>query len=144
MEFTPRAEKAFRIAESEAHSAGHPAVGSQHLVIGLLLLGDGVHFAVLKGLGCTADSVRQNIMAIGAVPEATERFEGHEFGSSAARALLRAGEEASAMKHTYIGTEHILLGLLLEQSGPAVRLFSAQGLDVARARNMIINELKQV
>jgi ATP-dependent Clp protease ATP-binding subunit ClpC len=144
MEFTPRAERSFRLAQAEAHSLGHRAVGSQHLVLGLILLGDGVQFAVLQGLGCTADSVRRNIVAIGPLTEDTQKIEGHQFGASAARAVQRAGEEARAMTHTYVGTEHILLGLLSEESGPAATLFLTQGMDTARARNMILDEYRHV
>ncbi len=144
MEFTPRAEKAFRLAQAEADSLRHSAVGSQHLVLGLILLGDGVQFAVLQELGCTADSLRRNIVAIGPPKEEMERTGDHEFGVSAARALHRANQEARAMRHTYVGTEHILLGLFSEQSGPAAKLFSAERVDTTRGRQIILDEYKQV
>lgn len=130
---------AFRHADSEARTFGHPAVGSQHLVLGLFLLGGGVHFSVLRHLGFTAESLRRDIVALGPTLENTQTISDFVFGSSAAQAVERAGQEAAAMSHTYTGTEHILLGLLSERSGGAASLFAAQKVDVAKARRVILN-----
>jgi ATP-dependent Clp protease ATP-binding subunit ClpC len=140
MEFTPRAKIAFGHAEAEAHALAHPSVGSQHLIFGLFLLGSGVHFSVLRQLGFTAESLRREIVTVGPTAENTKEVRGFVFGISAAEALERADQEAAAMSHTYTGTEHILLGLLTEESGGAARLFTAHNADVAKARQIILNE----
>jgi ATP-dependent Clp protease ATP-binding subunit ClpC len=140
MELTPRTQNAFRLADSEARNLSHPCVASQHLVLGLFLLGGGVHFSVLRQLGFTDESLRQNITAIGPVSEQTETISGFVFGSSAARALERAAPKAAAMSHTYTGTEHILLGLLSEESSGAASLFIGHKADTALARQMVLNE----
>jgi ATP-dependent Clp protease ATP-binding subunit ClpC len=144
MNFTPRAERALHSAKVEARSLGHPCVGSQHLVLGLFLLGSGVHFSVLQELGFSADSLRRSIMAAGPVAEQTQGVGGFLFGSSAAHALERASQQAAAMSHTYTGTEHILLGLLSEESGGAADLFAAHKVDVVKTRQRIVDECTQV
>jgi ATP-dependent Clp protease ATP-binding subunit ClpC len=140
MEFTPRAKIAFQRAETEVQVLGHPTVGSQHLVLGLFLLGSGVHFSMLRQLGFTAESLRRQIAALGPTAESTKLIGEFAFGISAAEALERANQEAAAMSHTYTGTEHILLGLLSEKSGGAASLFASQGVDIAKARRVILNE----
>ena len=143
MEFTPRAKNAFRLAEAEARNLGHPCVGSQHLVLGLFLLGNGVQFSILRKLGCTTESLRQSISKIGQIAQQKEPVGEFEFGDSAARSLERAAQEAAVTSHTYIGTEHILLGLLSEESGGAARTFAALKLDVAKGRQMILDEYRR-
>ena len=140
MEFTPRAQKAFRLAEAEGHSFGHTPTGSHHLVLGLFLLESGVHFNILQSVGCTVQSLRRAIESIGTVPEQVQPISGVSLGASAVLALQRASQEAAAMSHTYIGTEHILLGLLSEEEGPASRLFAGYHADTAKARKEILRE----
>jgi ATP-dependent Clp protease ATP-binding subunit ClpC len=144
MKLTPRAQQAFRLAEAEARSFGHSPTGSHHLVLGLFLLESGVHFQILKNLGCTIPSLQQAVKMIGTVPAEVKPVSGFELGASAVLALERASDEADAMSHTYVGTEHILLGLLFEeQAGPASRLFAAHHIDRTKARNEILNEYGQ-
>ena len=140
MEFTPRAMTAFRHADTEACAFGHPYVGSQHLVLGLFLLGSGVYFSVLQQLGFTVESLRRNIAVLGPTVENAKTIGGFVFGTSAAQAVERANQEAAAMSHTYTGTEHVLLGLLYEESGGAASLFAAKNVDVAEVRRVILNE----
>src|SRR4051812_11446449 len=87
MEFTPRAQKAFRFAEAEARTMGHALIGSHHLVLGLFLLESGVHFSILQELGCTTQSLRQAVESVGAVPEQVQLLGGVELGASSALAL---------------------------------------------------------
>jgi ATP-dependent Clp protease ATP-binding subunit ClpC len=144
MEFTPRAKTAFRLADAEARSLSHPCVGSHHLVFGLFLLGSGVHFSILRQLGFSEETLRQSIIDIGPVSEQTQSIGGFTFGNSAAKALDRAGQAAAAMSHTYTGTEHILLGLLAEESGNAAWLFATHKVDTAKAKQVILYEYGQV
>jgi ATP-dependent Clp protease ATP-binding subunit ClpC len=109
------------------------------LVLGLFMLGGGVHFSVLRELGLTEESLRQGIAAIGSVLEQTQMMDGFVIGNSAAQALERAGREAATMSHTYTGTEHVLLGLLSEESGGAATLFAALKMDRTKGRAMILD-----
>ena len=111
-------------------------------MLGLFLLEWGVHFHILEELGCTIESLRQAIGSIGAVAEQVQPISGLEMGASAVLALERASSEAAGMSHTYVGTEHVLLGLLAEdQPGPASRLFAAHHVDRARTREEVLREL---
>ena len=144
MEFTPRAQNAFRLAEEEARRLGHPCVGSQHLLLGLFLLERGVQFSILRKLGFTTESLRQCIAAIGPVSEPTQAIGTFVFGVSATHTLERAAHEAETLSHTYTGTEHVLLGLLSERLGGAASVFAAHCADVAKGRQMILDEYAQV
>lgn len=143
MEFTSRAKQSFRLAADEVQNFGHPCVGSQHLVLGLFLLGNGVQFWALRQLGLIADALRQTLAVMEVVAEQTQTIGGFVFGSSAAHALEGAYRDAAAMSHTYTGTEHILLGLLSEEAGGAATLFAAHNVDTAKARQAILDECKQ-
>jgi ATP-dependent Clp protease ATP-binding subunit ClpC len=138
MELTPRATQALENARQLARDLSHPNIGSQHIVFGLFQLGFGVHFSVLRGLGFTSDSLRQAIAAW--VPVAAVPPTGPTFDISATATLERADAEADAMRHTYTGTEHILLGLLAEEDGGAAHLFASRGVDIAKTRQTILRE----
>src|SRR5687768_9479493 len=119
------------------------AKGGEKCGLGLFLLGNGVQFSILRKLGFTVDALRQSIVMMEVVAEQTQTIDGCVFGSSAAHALERACREAAAMSHTYVGTEHILLGLLSEEVGGAASLFAAHHVDTAKARQVILDECKQ-
>ena len=138
MELTPRAKQALESAHQLALDFGHSRIGTQHIVFGLFQLGSGVHFSVLRSLGFTSDALRQAIAAeapVGSVPAS-----GPTLAISATAALNRAETEATAMSHTYTGTEHILLALLSEESGGAAHLFASHSVDTAQARLTILHE----
>jgi ATP-dependent Clp protease ATP-binding subunit ClpC len=141
MQFTPRAKSAFRFADDERLRINHPCIGSQHVFFGLFMLGAGVQFNIVKGLGFTLESIRQGIIDFGIASESTQAIEGFLFGHSAVGVVERAAQEAAAMGHTYIGTEHILLGLLPERSGCVAKLIGAHNVDVDKARQLIWQEL---
>ena len=134
---------AFASAEAEARSLHHPSIASQHLVLGLFLLGSGLHFSILRKLGCTADSLRQGVTALGPTMGPTQTIGEFAFAASAGQVLERAAREAAAMSHIYIGTEHLLLALLAEESGGAASLFTMHRADVARARRTILDAYSQ-
>ena len=140
MELTPRAKQALESARQVARDLGHSRVGSQHLVFGLFQLGSGVHFHVIRSIGFTSDSLRQTIAAEAPVGSVT--VSGPTFDISATAALKRAETEATAMSHTYTGTEHILLGLLSEEHGGAAHLFASRGVDIAKTRQTMIAEMQ--
>src|SRR5688572_10643087 len=103
MQFTPRTLTAFGHAETEARAFGHPSIGSQHLVLGLFLLGSGVHFSVLRQLGFDLELLRRDIAELKPIAEDTKPIDRFMFGMSAVQAVARASREAEAMAFTYIG-----------------------------------------
>jgi len=125
-----------RIARAE--QAADRVPGSVHLLAGLSLLGGGIPFTVLKQFGLTADSIRTYIGGSSCDPEPVTEFDGIRFGASAVRAVERATQEARAMSHSYTGIEHVLLGLLSEESGSAVQLFKNRHVDPAKVRETIL------
>ena len=131
---------ALKFAGAEAESLGHSCVGSQHLILGLLLLGNGVQFSVLTKLGFTADLVRQRLRADQPEVERSKKIRGMKIGMSAQEALESAKREAIAMSHSHTGTEHILLGRLTEDHGGAANLFALQNVDKPKTRQQILEE----
>jgi ATP-dependent Clp protease ATP-binding subunit ClpC len=140
MTFTIRARRALGLAETETLALGHPCVGSHHLLLGLFLLGQGVAFHFIQSLGITHESLQRICVAIGPVEEPTESISGLIFGASAARALERAERGATVLSDTYVGTEHILMALLAENSGGAARVFEAHKTDTRAARRALLRE----
>lgn len=143
----------FRLADAERLSLKHPCVASQHLLYGLFLMGHdtqflsgdgGIHFKVAQKLGLTIPTLKQGILEVGYVLERTHSLEGFSFGESAVCTLERASESAAALSHSHIGTEHILLGLLSEESGGAATLFATHHIDTAKARQLILDEYPNV
>jgi ATP-dependent Clp protease ATP-binding subunit ClpC len=138
---TPRAARIFELARMEATRFKHNFIGTEHVLLGLLELGSGVAVNVLKNHGLHTDVVRKEIeKQIGAGPE--QQIIGHiPFTPRVMKVIELAAKEAKAMSHTYIGTEHILLGRLREHEGAASRVLTSLGLNSAKMRIEILKEL---
>lgn len=139
--FTPRAQRAIELAKREAYNFNHPHVGTEHLLLGLLALGEGVAISVLENLNISADRIRMEIRkAVGEGPQT--KVEGEiPFTPRAKKVLQLAMAEAQAMNHTYVGTEHILLGLLREGEGIAAQVLRNLDVDLESVRAQVIREL---
>lgn len=140
MKLTPRAKQALQFAVIEARYLGHPFPGSQHLLLGLSRLGSGAHFSVLQNHGLTLETLVNSVGYLGPGTEKTLEFEGFHLGESVVRALERAAAELLEGSFVYLGTEHLLLGLLSEASGGAATLFAAHKLDIESARRELRRE----
>jgi len=139
--FTPRAQRALQLARKEAESLNHPYVGTEHLLLGLIALGEGVAVNVLEKLDVTLDGLRREIeKAVGQGPE-TKTTGALPFTPRLKKVLQLAVAEAQAMSHTYVGTEHLLLGLLHEGEGVAFQVLRNLGLDLERVRIEVMKEL---
>src|SRR5437899_6722489 len=116
---TPRAARILELAREESARFNHNFVGTEHVLLGLLGLGSGVAVNVLQNQGLDTDVVRKEIeKQIGSGPE--QQIIGHiPFTPRVMKVIELAAKEAKALSHTYIGTEHILLGLLRENEGAA-------------------------
>ena len=139
--FTPRAQQVLALARKEADRFNHNYVGTEHLLLGLIKLGQGVAVNVLQKMGLDLGTVRQEVENhVGQGPE-TKMVGNIPYTPRVKKVLALAGREAKALNHSYVGTEHILLGLLREGEGVAARVLKSLDVDIERTRNEILKEL---
>src|SRR6201987_4303636 len=140
-DFTPRAQQVLALARKEAERFNHNYVGTEHLLLGLIKLGQGVAVNVLQKMGLDLETVRMEVEKhVGSHPE-TKMVGNIPYTPRVKKVLALAGKEAKALNHSYVGTEHILLGLLREGEGVAARVLKSLEVDIERTRNEILKEL---
>ena len=139
--FTPRAQQVLALARKEADRFNHNYVGTEHLLLGLIKLGQGVAVNVLQKLGLDLETVRMEVeKQVGTGPE-TKMVGNIPYTPRVKKVLALAQKEAKQLNHNYVGTEHILLGLLREGEGAAARILKSLDIDIERCRNEILKEL---
>jgi ATP-dependent Clp protease ATP-binding subunit ClpC len=139
--FTPRAQQVLALARKEADRFNHNYVGTEHLLLGLIKLGQGVAVNVLQKMGLDLETVRMEVeKQVGSGPE-TKMVGNIPYTPRVKKVLALAGKEAKALQHSYVGTEHVLLGLLREGEGVAARVLKSLEVDIERTRNEILKEL---
>ena len=139
--FTPRAQQVLALARKEADRFHHNYVGTEHLLLGLINLGQGVAVNVLQKMGLDLQTVRSAVeKQVGTGPE-SKPSGNIPYTPRVKKVLALAGKEAKALNHSYVGTEHILLGLLREGEGVAARVLKSLDVDIERCRNEILSEL---
>lgn len=139
--FTPRAQQVLALARKEADRFNHNYVGTEHLLLGLIKLGQGVAVNVLQKMGLDLETVRMEVeKQVGSGPE-TKMVGNIPYTPRVKKVLALAGKEAKALNHSYVGTEHILLGLLREGDGVAARVLKSLEIDIESTRNEILKEL---
>ena len=137
--FTDRARRVVVQAQEEARTLNHHYIGSEHILLGLIREGEGVGAKALESLGISLDTVRQQVHQI--IGRGQQAPSGHiPFTPQAKKVLEMALPESKALGHHYIGTEHILLGLLRE-GGVAAQVLVKQGIDLNRVRQQVIQLL---
>lgn len=135
-QFTKRAKQVLVHAEEEARSFDHPYIGTEHLLLGVVREGEGVGARVLHALEVDEPRLRDAVMYV--VGRGEKGTSGKlELVPRAKHALELAVEEARRMRHHSIGTEHLLLGLLLEDEGVAAGILAGLGVDLATAREQV-------
>jgi ATP-dependent Clp protease ATP-binding subunit ClpC len=140
-DFTPRGQQVLALARQEAERFNHNYVGTEHLLLGLIKLGQGVALNVLQRMGLDLEGVRLEVEKhVGPHPE-TKMVGNIPYTPRVKKVLVLAGKEAKALNHSYVGTEHILLGLLREGEGIAARVLKSLEVDPVRTRNEILKEL---
>ena len=139
--FTPRAQQVLALARKEADRFNHNYVGTEHLLLGLIKLGQGVAVNVLQKMGLDLETVRMEVeKQVGTGPD--QKMIGNiPYTPRVKKVLALAGKEAKALNHTYVGTEHILLGLLREGDGVAARVLKNLDVDIEQTRQEILKEL---
>ena len=139
--FTPRAQQVLALARKEADRFNHNYVGTEHFLLGLIKLGQGVAVNVLQKMGLDLETVRMEVeKQVGVGPE-TKMVGNIPYTPRVKKVLALAGKEAKSLNHSYVGTEHILLGLLREGEGVAARVLKNLEVDIERTRNEILSEL---
>ena len=135
--FTDRARRVLVLAQEEARDLNHAFIGTEHILLGLIREGEGVAAKALDALGVTFDVVREKVEeAIGANTNPSPGSP--PFTPRAKKVLELSLREALQLGHSYIGTEHMLLGLVREGDGVAAQVLSDLGADMARVRTQVI------
>jgi uncharacterized damage-inducible protein DinB len=139
--FTERARKVLQLAQEEAQRFSHSYIGTEHILLGLVREGDGVAASVLKSLGIELHMVRS---AVESIIERGDRRVTGDIGLTprAKRVIELAVEEGRRLNHHYIGTEHLLLGIISEGEGIAAGVLESLGISLERAREQVIDVLK--
>ena len=133
--FTERVRKVISLARQEAVRLHHDYIGTEHLLLGLVKEGEGVAAVVLTNLGVNTDDLRRSVENAVDVGSETLVLGEVPLNQEARSCLNYALDEARKMNHTYIGTEHLLLGLLREERGVACQILQSLGLDIELVRN---------
>jgi len=139
--FTPRAQQVLALARKEADRFHHNYVGTEHILLGLIKLGQGVAVSVLQKMGLDLETVRGAVEKQVGVGQESKAQPSIPYTPRVKKVLALAGKEAKALNHSYVGTEHILLGLLREGEGVAARVLKSLEIDIERTRNEILREL---
>jgi len=139
--FTPRAQQVLQLAKKEAERFHHNYVGTEHILLGLIKLGQGVAVSVLQKMNLDLETVRTAVEKEVGIGQETKEQQNIPFTPRVKKVLALAGKEAKALSHSYVGTEHILLGLLREGEGVAARVLKSLEVDIERTRNEILKEL---
>ena len=139
--FTPRAQQVLALARKEADRFHHNYVGTEHILLGLIKLGQGVAVSVLQKMGLDLETVRAAVEKQVGTGQETKTQNSIPYTPRVKKVLALAGKEAKTLNHSYVGTEHILLGLLREGEGVAARVLKSLDIDIERTRNEILREL---
>ena len=138
--FTDRARRVVVLAQDEARMLNHNYIGTEHILLGLIHEGEGVAAKALEALGISLEAVREQVIEI--IGEGQNAPTGHiPFTPRAKKVLELSLREALQLGHNYIGTEHILLGLIREGEGVAAQVLTKLGADLNRVRQQVIQLL---
>lgn len=139
--FTPRAQQVLALARKEADRFNHNYVGTEHILLGLIKLGQGVAVSVLQNMGLDLETVRIEVeKQVGSGPE--QKSSGSiPYTPRVKKVLALSDKEAQQLDHSYVGTEHLLLGLLREGEGVAARVLTSLEVDINQTRQEILAEI---
>ncbi|HIT74621.1 MAG TPA: NDP-hexose 4-ketoreductase, partial [Candidatus Avipropionibacterium avicola] len=138
--FTDRARRVVVLAQEEARLLNHNYIGTEHILLGLIHEGEGVAAKALESMGISLEAVREKVEEI--IGQGQQSPQGHiPFTPRAKRVLELSLREALQLNHSYIGTEHILLGLIREGEGVAAQVLVKLGADLNRVRNQVLQLL---
>ncbi|AWD86057.1 MULTISPECIES: ATP-dependent protease ATP-binding subunit ClpC [Bacillus] len=138
--FTERAQKVLALAQEEALRLGHTNIGTEHILLGLVREGEGIAFKALEALGLNSDKMQKEVESlIGRGQESTTSVP--HYTPRAKKVIELSMDEARKLGHSYVGTEHILLGLIREGEGVAARVLNNLGVSLNKARQQVLQLL---
>ncbi len=139
--FTQRARHVLELSQREAERLNHDYVGTEHLLLGLLALGEGVAVAVLKSMGLNLDQLRIEVEKQCGIGGSVTQKGNLPLSQSLKKVLVLAAVEAKKMNYNYVGTEHLLLGLLRDTQSIAARILANLKVDAASVRERVVRML---
>ncbi|MBG9788476.1 MULTISPECIES: ATP-dependent Clp protease ATP-binding subunit [Brevibacillus] len=142
--FTERAQKVLALALEEAVRLGHKDIGTEHVLLGLIREGEGIAAKALQALGLGLDKIQSEVESlIGRAPEQPANTTNYtpNYTPRAKKVIELSMDEARKLGHTYVGTEHILLGLIREGEGIAARIMNNLGVSLNKARQQVLQLL---
>nr|WP_289038584.1 ATP-dependent Clp protease ATP-binding subunit [uncultured Allobacillus sp.] len=137
--FTERAQKVLALSQEEALRLGHNNIGTEHILLGLIKEGEGIAAKALKSLDIDSEKIQQEVEQLIGKGEATNQT--IHYTPRAKKVIELSMDEARKLNHSYVGTEHILLGLIREGEGVAARVFNNLGVSLNKARQQVLQLL---
>lgn len=137
--FTERAQKVLALAQEEAARLGHHNIGTEHILLGLVREGDGIAAKALTGLGLSLEKIQKEVEAL--IGRGPEQQSTPAYTPRAKKVIELSMDEARKLGHSYVGTEHILLGLIREGEGVAARVLNNLGVSLNKARQQVLQLL---
>ncbi len=137
--FTERAQKVLALAQEEAIRLGHNNIGTEHVLLGLIREGEGIAAKALLGLGLGSDKIQSEVETL--IGKGKEGAKTVHYTPRAKKVIELSMDEARKLGHSYVGTEHILLGLIREGEGVAARVLNNLGVSLNKARQQVLQLL---
>ncbi|MBO0961573.1 ATP-dependent protease ATP-binding subunit ClpC [Neobacillus sp. MM2021_6] len=137
--FTERAQKVLALAQEEAIRLGHNNIGTEHILLGLVREGEGIAAKALYGLGLGSDKIQKEVENL--IGKGQETSQTIHYTPRAKKVIELSMDEARKLGHSYVGTEHILLGLIREGEGVAARVLNNLGVSLNKARQQVLQLL---
>ena len=137
--FTERAQKVLALAQEEAIRLGHNNIGTEHVLLGLIREGEGIAAKALLGLGLGSDKIQSEVETL--IGKGQEGAKTVHYTPRAKKVIELSMDEARKLGHSYVGTEHILLGLIREGEGVAARVLNNLGVSLNKARQQVLQLL---
>ncbi|WHY77715.1 ATP-dependent protease ATP-binding subunit ClpC [Neobacillus sp. WH10] len=137
--FTERAQKVLALAQEEAIRLGHNNIGTEHILLGLVREGEGIAAKALYGLGLGSDKIQKEVENL--IGKGQENSQTIHYTPRAKKVIELSMDEARKLGHSYVGTEHILLGLIREGEGVAARVLNNLGVSLNKARQQVLQLL---
>lgn len=137
--FTERAQRVLALAQEEAVRLGHHNIGTEHILLGLVREGEGIAAKALFALGLTSEKIQQEVEAL--IGRGSENGSTIHYTPRAKKVIELSMDEARKLGHSYVGTEHILLGLIREGEGVAARVLNNLGISLTKARQQVLQLL---
>ncbi len=137
--FTERAQKVLALSQEEAVRLGHNNIGTEHILLGLIKEGDGIAAKALKSLNVTVEQIQEEVEQLIGTGQSNQQT--IHYTPRAKKVIELSMDEARKLNHSYVGTEHILLGLIREGEGVAARVFNNLGVSLNKARQQVLQLL---